>query len=85
MKCLSLLVLQITMSKQEPWTLEPWHVRASFRKAGFVVPEDTIKMPPVEIKGPDLALQEKEFYVTITVSTIYFYSKCISITPKSKI
>ncbi|CAG4953848.1 unnamed protein product [Parnassius apollo] len=66
--CLSRLVLHITMSKKEPWTLEPWHVRASFRKAGFVVPEYAIKMPPVEIKGPDLSLQEKEFYVTVKIN-----------------
>ncbi|KOB69470.1 39S ribosomal protein L9, mitochondrial, partial [Operophtera brumata] len=76
-RCLSYLVLQITMSKIEPWTLEPWHVRASFRKAGFVVPEHTILMPPVEIKGPDLTLQEKDylricrsFYVLLNVSIL---------------
>ncbi|CAH2983400.1 unnamed protein product [Chilo suppressalis] len=66
MGCLSRLVLQITMSKQVPWTLEPWHIRASFRKTGFFVPEYAIEMPPVAIKGPDLSLQEKEFYVTVT-------------------
>lgn len=53
-----------------PWTLEPWHVRTSFRKAGFVVPEHAIEMPPVTIKGPDLSLQDKEFYVTVTVSIL---------------
>lgn len=67
---LSKLVLQIVMNKNKPWTLEPWHVRASFRKAGFVVPEYAIQMPPAEIKGPDLSLQEKEFYVTVTVSNV---------------
>lgn len=69
MGCLSRLVLQITMNKLTPWTLEPWHIRTSFRKAGFVVPEHAIEMPPVVIKGPDLSLQEKEFFVTVTVST----------------
>ncbi|XP_034834318.1 large ribosomal subunit protein bL9m [Maniola hyperantus] len=66
--CLSRLVLQITMSKTQPWILEPWHVRVSFRKAGFVVPEHAITMPPVTIKGPDLSLQEKEFAVTVKVN-----------------
>ncbi|CAH2233697.1 jg20323 [Pararge aegeria aegeria] len=70
--CLSRLVLQITMSKTQPWTLEPWHVRTSFRKAGFVVPEHAITMPPVTIKGPDLTLQDKEFLVTVKVSLIIF-------------
>ncbi|XP_072929882.1 large ribosomal subunit protein bL9m [Epargyreus clarus] len=70
MNCLSRLVLQITMSKEESWTLQPWHVRTSFRKAGFVVPEHAIIMPPVEIKGPDLSLQEKEFFVTVKINNI---------------
>ncbi|CAG9565477.1 unnamed protein product [Danaus chrysippus] len=68
MGCLSRLVLQITMSKTNPWTLEPWHVKTSFRKAGFVVPEHAITMPPVKISGPNLELQEKEFYVTVKIN-----------------
>ncbi|XP_052756645.1 39S ribosomal protein L9, mitochondrial [Galleria mellonella] len=68
MSCLSRLVLNITMSKLQPWTLEPWHIKASFRKTGFVVPEYAIEMPPVTIKGPDLKLQDKEFYVTVTIN-----------------
>ncbi|XP_050675381.1 39S ribosomal protein L9, mitochondrial [Leptidea sinapis] len=66
--CLSRLVLQISMSKTTPWKLEPWHIRTSFRKVGFVVPEETITMPPQEIQGPDLSLQEKEFYVTVKIN-----------------
>nr|XP_021186397.2 39S ribosomal protein L9, mitochondrial [Helicoverpa armigera] len=66
--CLSRVVLQITMNKMEPWVLEPWHISASFRKSGFVVPEHAIEMPPVQIKGPDLSLQDKEFYVTVTIN-----------------
>lgn len=72
MGCLSRLLLQISMSKTQPWTLEPWHVRTSFRKAGFVVPEDTITMPPVKISGPDLSLQEKEFYVAVKVKPEFY-------------
>ncbi|CAH2045348.1 unnamed protein product, partial [Iphiclides podalirius] len=68
MGCLSRLVLQITMNKTEPWILEPWHIRTSFRKAGYVVPEHAIKMPPIQIKGPDLSLQHKEFYVTVQIN-----------------
>lgn len=55
------------MNKAQPWILEPWHIKASFRKSGFIVPEGAIKMPPVDIKGPDLSLQDKEFFVTVTV------------------
>lgn len=73
MGCLSRLVLQITMNKFQPWILEPWHVRASLRKSGFIVPEYAIEMPPEQIKGPDLSLQDKEFYVTISVSISLTY------------
>ncbi|KAJ8714032.1 hypothetical protein PYW08_007652 [Mythimna loreyi] len=66
--CLSRTVLQITMNKFEPWVLEPWHITASFRKSGFVVPEYAIEMPPTQIKGPDLSLQDKEFYITVTIN-----------------
>lgn len=68
MQCLSNVVLQITMSKTEPWVLEPWHIRTSFRKSGFMVPEYAIQMPPHQIKGPDLTLQNKEFYITVTIN-----------------
>lgn len=71
MGCLSRTVLQITMNKTVPWTLQPWHISASFRKSGFIVPEHAIEMPPVEIKGPDLSLQDKEFYITVMVSLFF--------------
>ncbi|KAF9806150.1 hypothetical protein SFRURICE_016349 [Spodoptera frugiperda] len=66
--CLSRVILQITMSKLEPWVLEPWHISTSFRKSGFLVPEHCIEMPPAQIKGPDLTLQDKEFYITVTIN-----------------
>lgn len=56
------------MNKENPWTLEPWHVRSAFRKAGVTVPESAITMPGHTISGPDMALEGKEFYVTVTVS-----------------
>lgn len=56
------------MNKHEPWTLEPWHVRVSFRKAGFHVAEDAITMPSKTISGPDLSLEDKYFYVTVTIN-----------------
>lgn len=68
MDCLHRLVLRVTMSNSEPWTLQPWHLKASLRKSGFVVPESAIEMPPVQIKGPDPNLLDKEFYVTVTIN-----------------
>lgn len=62
------------MNKDHPWTLKPVHIKTSFRKCGYIVPEHTITMPEKEIKGPNLDLENKEFYVTVTVN---FYVICI--------
>lgn len=58
------------MNKDVPWTLEPWHVRASFRKAGFHVAEEAITLPGKPISGPDLSLENKHFYVTVTINNV---------------
>lgn len=64
---LSKFVLNISMNKENAWTIEPWHVRSAFRKAGVQVPETAIEMPENVISGPDMNLEGKEFYVTVTV------------------
>lgn len=63
--------MSVIMNKENPWTLKPWHVRASFRKCGIVVPEEAIELPPQPIKGPDMNIQEQAFYVIITVTIPY--------------
>jgi len=68
MQLLSKFVLNISMNKDTPWTLEPWHVRASFRKAKVHVPESAITMPQHVISGPDMTLEGKEFYITVTIN-----------------
>ncbi|XP_021963154.1 39S ribosomal protein L9, mitochondrial isoform X2 [Folsomia candida] len=68
MDILSKLILFITMNKDVPWTLEPWHVRVAFRKAHIIVPDHAITLPKNPIKGPDLTLNGKEFYVTVTIN-----------------
>jgi large subunit ribosomal protein L9 len=65
---LSRFILDVTMNKEEPWTLEPWHIRAAFRKAYVCVPEEAITMPKKPISGPNPDLQDKEFYVTVTIN-----------------
>lgn len=57
------------MNKEMPWTVEPWHVRASFRKAGVHVPDEAIQLPDKPITGPNLDLEAKQFFVTVTVSS----------------
>ena len=56
------------MNKEEPWTLEPWHIRSAFRKAQVHVPDGAFTMPKDPIIGPDMELEGKEFYITVTVS-----------------
>lgn len=67
-KILSRRRVSVIMSKVVPWTVEKWHVRTSFRKAGIVVPEDTITMPEKPISGPNLDIEGKQFYVTLTIN-----------------
>lgn len=68
MNILSTLYLSVIMNKDNPWILQPWHVRASFRKCGYTVPEEAIELPPIPIKGPDMSIEHKDFYVIVTVS-----------------
>ncbi|KAG7202656.1 hypothetical protein KM043_009831 [Ampulex compressa] len=58
------------MALHVPWTLEKWHIRVAFRKIGVHVPEEAITMPTKTISGPNLDLQEKQFYVTVTINNV---------------
>lgn len=59
----------VRMNKFKPWIVEPWHVRASMRRAGLYVRDDSqIELPKSQITGPDMAKDGKEFYVTITIN-----------------
>lgn len=68
MKTLSRVVLSVVMNKDHPWTIQPWHIRTSFRKCGYIVPDNAITLPDRPIKGPDMSLQDKEFFVTVTIN-----------------
>lgn len=61
-------VVAIVMNKDEPWTLEPWHIRVSLRKMGIFINDIAITMPEIKISGPDLAIQNKQFQVQIKVN-----------------
>jgi len=66
---LSTTMLDISMNKEEPWTIEPWHIRVAARKAGIIIKDDScIELPAGKISGPDVSLEGKEFYVTLTVN-----------------
>lgn len=68
----------VLMNKDVPWTIEPWHVRMSFRKAGIHVPEDNILLPEEPICGPNMELENKFFEVTVTINNTEKVSvKCV--------
>lgn len=67
-KYLSQKLISIVMSKDVPWTIEKWHIKASFRKAGIYLPEDAVTLPEKPISGPNLDIQGKDFYVTLTIN-----------------
>jgi len=62
--------LAIIVNKDNPWTIEKWHVRAAFRRAGFWVPDDAIEMykPERLISGPNLDLEGKQFLVSVKIN-----------------
>lgn len=62
--------LSVVMNMEQPWVLKPWHVKASFRKCGYNVPEYAITIPETPISGPDMSIEGKQFFVTVTVSLL---------------
>lgn len=66
---LKIKTFAIVMNKDHPWVLEPWHIRASLRKAAYHILNDSaIELPKEKITGPDLTKQNKEFTVTVTIN-----------------
>lgn len=66
------MIVSVSMNKDEPWTIEPWHIRVSLRKMKVhVLSDDSIELPETPISGPDLTIEGKSFVVYITVSYAY--------------
>jgi len=70
MEMLSRTVVGILMSNENPWTLEPWHVKQAFRKEGIIVRDDAISLPDQPITGPPKTPEEegKEFDISVTIN-----------------
>lgn len=60
--------VMVLMNRDIPWTVEPWHIRLSFRRAGVHIPEDAISMPEEPICGPNMEIENKFFEVTVTIN-----------------
>lgn len=67
-KYLSKNLVKIEISKNVPWTLEKWHIRVNLRRVGIYVPEEAITMPEKSISGPNLDIEKKQFYITLTIN-----------------
>lgn len=61
-------LLNITMSYENPWKLEKYHVRSALRKAGIFLTDDCLTLPERDIIGPNVEYENKEFYITITIN-----------------
>jgi len=61
-------VLDVCLNTDNPWTIQPWHIKASLRKHKTWIEEKNIEIPGGEITGPDLDLENKEFIAVITVN-----------------
>ena len=62
------VLLLVDVSLDNPWVLEKYHLTASFRKANIHVSEDAITLPEKKITGPNLDIENKEFYITTTIN-----------------
>lgn len=57
------------MNMHEPWTIEQWHIRVTFRLNGVhILSDDCIELPENSINGPNLNLEGKDFAVHVTVN-----------------
>lgn len=64
-------IVHISMNSENPWVLQPWHVRVSMRKAGLYVLDDAaIELPKEPITGPDFTKNSKEFICTVTINNL---------------
>ncbi|XP_050436326.1 39S ribosomal protein L9, mitochondrial [Adelges cooleyi] len=62
-------VVGLCMNKEEPWTIERWHVRVALRKMNIeILSDDCIEIPEKPISGPDMTLEGKSFISYITIN-----------------
>lgn len=67
-EAISLRVISLSMNMENPWVVEPWHVRVALRRAGITVHEEALTLPEQPIKGPNMELESKEFLVKVKVN-----------------
>lgn len=69
LKILKKKTLSVFMNMHEPWTIEQWHIRVTFRLNGVhILSDDCIELPENSINGPNLNLEGKDFAVHVTIN-----------------
>lgn len=64
-------VYAVVLNKDQPWEIQPWHIRSSLRKAGvYILNDSQIELPAEKITGPDMRKQNKEFTCTVTINNL---------------
>lgn len=64
-------VILVWVNGEHPWTINKRMVRVAFRAAGYVVPEECIRLPETPISGPDVeGKQGKDFACEITINGV---------------
>ncbi|KAJ1525480.1 hypothetical protein ONE63_010290 [Megalurothrips usitatus] len=66
--CLAQVMVFFYMNMKNPWTIEKWHARVSFRQSGIILSEDCIELPKTPISGPDPKKEGKHFIVTVKIN-----------------
>merc|ERR1711915_145522 len=61
-------VFDICMNMENPWVIEPWHIKASLRKHKVWCSEADIEIPGGKIEGPNMDLENKEFVAVLTIN-----------------
>lgn len=62
-------VIPVTMNMHTEWEIEPFHIKVALDRRNFEAPLEAIEFPhDRKIKGPNLDLEDKEFYVYLTVT-----------------
>jgi len=61
-------VFDVCMNIENPWVIEPWHIKASLRKHKVWCSEEDIEIPGGKIEGPNMDLENKEFVAVLTIN-----------------
>ncbi|KAL0270265.1 UNVERIFIED_CONTAM: hypothetical protein PYX00_007732 [Menopon gallinae] len=71
LKKLSKTHVPVIMHKENPWTLERWHVRVALRNINVMCTDECIELPKEQISGPNMDINEKDFLIYLTMNDKY--------------